>query len=85
IAPEETTYRYDLAVVLARSGRITEALPHFSRTVGDAEAHYNIGYILYKQGDLASAERQFQQALLTRPDLAEAHVLRKVEMYRIGG
>jgi Tfp pilus assembly protein PilF len=72
IAPQATTYRYDLAVVLARSGRITESLPHFSRTVGDAEAHYNIGYILYEQGDLGSAERQFQQALLARPNLAEA-------------
>ena len=39
-APEETTYRFHLAVALARSGDVDQAMPHFAKTVGDAEAHY---------------------------------------------
>lgn len=71
-APRETSHRFNLAVALAKSGRINEAMPHFSQTVGDAEAHYNVGYILSQRNDLVGAERHLLQAVVARPDLAQA-------------
>ncbi|MEZ6055659.1 MAG: tetratricopeptide repeat protein [Planctomycetaceae bacterium] len=71
-APNDTTIRYDLAVALVQTGHIDAALPHFIRTVGAAEANYNVGLILYQQGDLAGAEQQFRIAVARKPSLAPA-------------
>lgn len=68
-APEDQRYQYLLGVALARSGQVDAAYPHFVRAVGDAQAHYNIGYILYEQGDRAGALQKMEQALTLRPDL----------------
>ena len=74
-APDEAIYRYHLAVALASSGRMNEAMPHFVKTIGEAEAHYNVGYILQKKGDLDGAKRQLTQAVLKKPDLIVAQKL----------
>ena len=74
-APEVSSYRYHLAVALACSGDVEGSMPHFMKTVGNAEAHYNVGYILYEQGKLKAAEQQLSQALLKRPDLNVAQVM----------
>ena len=74
-APNNTSYRYHLAVALASSGKINEAIPHFVRTIGEAEAHYNVGYILHEKGDLAGAKRQLTQAVLKKPELTVAQQL----------
>ena len=70
--PNEESYRFHLAVALAQSGDTTAAMPYFERSVGKAEAHYNIGYILHEQGKTSAAERQFTMALETNPKLAQA-------------
>ena len=72
VSPQDTTHRFNLAVALARAGRINEAMPHFSQTVGDAEAHYNVGYILYQKNDLIGAERHLLQAVVSHPELTQA-------------
>lgn len=72
LTPQDATHRFNLAVALARAGRINEAMPHFAQTVGDAEAHYNVGYILYQQNDLISAERHLLQAVVSHPELTQA-------------
>jgi len=74
-APTEPDYRYHLAVALARSGDIDGSRPHFAKTVGDAESHYNIGYILYERGQLAEAEQEFLQAILKKPQLEQAQTM----------
>jgi len=74
-APTEPSYRYQLAVALARSGDLTAAMPHFVQSVGEAEAHYNIGYILFEKGDEAGAEQHFVKALALRPDLTQAQTM----------
>lgn len=74
-APNDPKHRFDLAVALASSGDVQAALPHFARTVGDAEAHYNAGYILQRRGDLAAAEQQYIQAVLKKPQLGEAQAM----------
>ena len=74
-APTEPDYRYHLAVAMARSGDIDASRPHFAKTVGDAESHYNIGYILYERGQLEQAEQEFLQAILKKPQLDEAQAM----------
>jgi tetratricopeptide (TPR) repeat protein len=74
-APTTAEYRYQLAVALARSGDSDAALPHFARTVGMAEAHYNVGFILHEQGRLREAERHLVAALDQRPDLHVAQAM----------
>ncbi|HUG89419.1 MAG TPA: tetratricopeptide repeat protein [Planctomycetaceae bacterium] len=74
-APQTPDYRYQLAVALARSGDIDTALPHFAKTVGVAEAHYNVGYILHEQGRAREAERHLAEALRQRPDLHVAQTV----------
>ncbi|SFJ30261.1 tetratricopeptide repeat protein [Planctomicrobium piriforme] len=70
--PDETQYRYALAVALVHCGDVDSALPHFIRTIGDAEAHYNVGLILQEEGNLADAERQFALAVTKKPELTAA-------------
>ncbi|MGE3315896.1 MAG: tetratricopeptide repeat protein [Planctomycetaceae bacterium] len=69
LAPEDTHIHYHLAVALARSGNAEGALPHFLRSVGEAEAHYNLGVILYEEGKLEASELQLVQALRLNPRL----------------
>lgn len=71
-APAEKKYRYDLAVALVHTGDVNTALSHFVRTVGDAEANYNVGLILREEGKLEEAHAQMLQAVTKRPDLHEA-------------
>lgn len=70
--PNEKAYRYHLAVALAKSGDVAESLPHFNQSVGIAEAHYNVGLILYEKGESAAAEEQFLQAVIKNPQLEQA-------------
>lgn len=74
-SPHTDIYRYHLAVALTRSGDPQAAMPHFVKTVGEAEAHYNIGYLLYEQGYVEEAENEFLRALMKNPDLAPAQAL----------
>lgn len=70
--PREKNYHYQLAVALARVGDFNTAMPHFRAAVGEAEAHYNVGYILMEQGRTGAAARQFQIALKKDPNLRPA-------------
>lgn len=71
-APENTTFRYQLAVALVHTGDVNAALPHFIRTVGDAEGHYNVGLILQEQNRLDEAEKHFLLAVTKKPQLKQA-------------
>lgn len=71
-APTETLYRHQLAVTLAKSGDLPQSLAEFTAIVGEAEAHYNVGFLLQQQGKLVEAEEQFQRALALKPDLIPA-------------
>jgi len=73
--PENKAYCHDFAIVLARSGRVDQAMPHFVRAVGEAEAHYNVAFILYQQGNLDLAEQHLVQALGKQRDLKQAKSL----------
>ncbi|MHC4875066.1 MAG: tetratricopeptide repeat protein [Planctomycetota bacterium] len=72
LTPDNKRMRHRLAVALAKQGNIAAAEPHFAQSVGDAEADYNIGLILYEQGELKQAEQRFLNAVLKKPALAQA-------------
>lgn len=82
-APGNAVYQHHYAVALARAGNIGEALAQFTQAVGEAEGHYNLGYILYEQGRTDLAEREFLQAVALRPDLEAAHAM--LDELRRGG
>lgn len=73
--PQDKNYRYHLGLAIARAGDPESALPHLAKTVGEAEAHYNVGYVLYEKGDLAGAEKHFLTASLKQPNLAAAQAM----------
>jgi len=72
---ETTTIEYHLALAKARSGDVAGAFPHFANSIGEAEGHYNIGYILLEKGQKGAAEHHLELALRDRPDLHEAQAL----------
>ncbi|MBW3543731.1 MAG: tetratricopeptide repeat protein [Planctomycetes bacterium] len=74
-APDQPEFRYHLAVALAQRGDFDAALAQFERSVGAAEARYNVGYLLYEQGRLTEAERLVTEAVQMRPDLEPAQSL----------
>lgn len=70
--PYEKMYQYHLAVVEAQAGEIAPAMEHFTRSVGEAEAHYNVGFILNEQGNTSEAEFHLMKALKMKPELKQA-------------
>jgi Flp pilus assembly protein TadD len=71
--PTNRRLQYRLAVALAQQGRVTEAEPLFVQAVGEAEADYNIGLILYEHGETVLAEQRLLGALIKKPTLNQAH------------
>ncbi len=83
--PENTTYRYQLAVALVHTDDISSALPHFIRTIGDAEGHYNVGLILHEEERYDEAEKHFLLAVTKKPELELAQQwLAKLRQQRKG-
>lgn len=83
--PENTTYRYQLAVALVHTDDIASALPHFIRTIGDAEGHYNVGLILHEEDRYDEAEKHFLLAVTKKPELELAQQwLAKLRQQRKG-
>lgn len=72
LAPANRRMRQRLAIALARQGNLTAAEAHFVEAVGDAEADYNIGLILYERGDSVQAEQRLLSAVMKKPSLAQA-------------
>jgi len=74
-APDDPRYQFLLGVALARSGDLDTAYPYFVRSVGDAQAHYNLALILQENGDRAGSLEHAEQALALKPDMVPAQSL----------
>jgi tetratricopeptide (TPR) repeat protein len=72
VDPFDKVYEYHLAVVEARTGDLSSAMNHFTQSIGQAEAYYNIGYILKEQGRTTEAEKYLLNAIKMKPDLKQA-------------
>jgi len=73
--PIDRKARFELAKALVHHGDVEGALPHFIRTVGDAEAHFNTAVILKDEGRLKEAEDQLRIAVAKKPELTQARLL----------
>jgi tetratricopeptide (TPR) repeat protein len=67
----------NLGVVLARSGRVPEAIAHYREALrlkpDSAEIYHDLGTALTQAGQLPEAVADFEQALRLQPDYAAAH------------
>ncbi|GAB6166943.1 hypothetical protein JCM19992_29430 [Thermostilla marina] len=81
LAPKSALYRHNLATVLVQMGEIDQALRHLKAVHDEATAYYNLGFLLQKKGDRASAAYYFAQAVKANPDFEEA----KAWLQALGG
>lgn len=72
LAPEESRYRNNLAIVLVEEGNVEAALKQMKAVHPAAVAHYNVGYLLNKRGQPDVALQQFHLALQADPTLVAA-------------
>lgn len=72
LEPRQELYRTNLAVIFVESGRTEDALRQLQAVHDEAQAYYNLGYLLQKKGDTAAAARYFNLALQRKPDFEEA-------------
>lgn len=72
LEPRRELYRTNLAVIFVEAGRTEDALRQLRAVQDEAEAYYNLGYLLGKKGDSAAAARYFNLALQRKPDFEEA-------------
>ncbi|NMC21062.1 MAG: tetratricopeptide repeat protein, partial [Thermogutta sp.] len=72
LEPRQELYRTNLAVIFVEAGRTDDALRQLRAAHGEAQAYYNLGYLLQKKGDTAAAARYFNLALQRKPDFEEA-------------
>ncbi|MBN2580774.1 MAG: tetratricopeptide repeat protein [Pirellulales bacterium] len=70
--PRNLRYRNNYAAMLVENNRLEEAFTVLRQVHGDAAAYYNIGYLLQKKGETASAEHHFVQALRADPRMVPA-------------
>src|SRR5947208_13732032 len=77
IDPSSPVAQNNVALELARQGKVAEAIEHFEQALrikpDYALAQSNLGSSLYRHGRLVEAIEHFEQALRIDPDLAEAH------------
>ena len=72
LQPKNQMYRNNFATLLVGMGRTSEAFTQLRAAHTEAIAHYNLGYLLEKQGKAQAAQRQFAFALRSDPSLAAA-------------
>jgi Tfp pilus assembly protein PilF len=75
LQPASVLYRNNLATVLVNAGRNDEALSELVAVHGAAVGHYNLAYLLYKDGRVQEASHYLRRALEHDPQLAQAQRL----------
>ena len=68
--------RWSYGTALLQLGQSAEAVPHLEAAVaGDptrADAHFDFGKVLFDQGELSAAQKEFQAVLANGPSLQQA-------------
>jgi Flp pilus assembly protein TadD len=75
VEPSNPSFRYDLGMALVNAGQTNEGLSHIALTVGEAEANYNIGYLLDEMGKSQEALPYLKHAVELKPELKQAQDL----------
>ena len=76
LAPRHVLARYNLALVLRRADRSSEAIAELRRTLSiepRAEVHFALGVTYWRQGEIDQAVDSLRDAVASRPDYADAH------------
>jgi tetratricopeptide (TPR) repeat protein len=74
--PRHTLARYNLALVLRRADRLSEAVEELTREVDvepRPESYYTLGVIYWHQGAVDRATRALRAAITLNPEYAEAY------------
>ncbi len=79
--PGNARYRNNLATVLVEIGRLDEAYRELAAAHPPAIAHYNLAFLLNRQGDRDAALTAFQKSLQADPTMEQA----KTWIKRLGG
>ena len=74
-SPENRRAQTNLALTYAKQGKYEESLALFTRVVGPAAAHSNLGVLHAQAGRHAEAKRELQQALAIDPTLSQAEAI----------
>lgn len=72
LAPSEGRYRNNIATILANNGRLEEAYSQLEHAHGPVIANYNLGYLLYRNGERDRAIHYWQAALKADPSFQPA-------------
>jgi len=73
--PTNRQYANVLGFCLARAGRYEQSLAYFTRVVGEARAHFNVGRMMMHNGQADAARQHLELALQREPNLTEAREL----------
>jgi len=74
-APENKRAQTNLALTYAKQGNFEASLEVFTRAVGPAAAHSNLGVLYAQAGRLDDAQRELRRALAIDPSLAQADAI----------
>jgi tetratricopeptide (TPR) repeat protein len=75
LQPQNQMYRNNVATVLVEMGQVDKAWAHLTAANPPAVAHYNMGYLLNKQGQRQLAVQHLQLAIAADGSLAAAEQL----------
>jgi tetratricopeptide (TPR) repeat protein len=73
--PNNSAYSNHLGFALARAGRYQESLDHFTQTVGEAAAYYNLASMLEHLGHKDASCQYAEHALAKNPSMSEPRAL----------
>ena len=73
IEPANSRHRNNLGLVYGHQGKIAEALQNFRRAGSEADAQYNLAFVLASQDKGAEAKRCFHAALMADPTHEKSH------------
>jgi tetratricopeptide (TPR) repeat protein len=74
-APRVPIYKHQLAVVATRAGDINTGLAMFTQLVGPDKAHYNVAFLLARDGKTELAAQECRAALAINPKFEPAKAM----------
>ena len=72
--PSHTRARANYGLMLARHGRVNEAMLHLRTAMSETDAHYHVAVILERQGKVSRARKEFEKALDLDPTNVDAEL-----------
>jgi tetratricopeptide (TPR) repeat protein len=70
--PKDAACNINYGLLLARTGRATDAEAQLCKVLKPAQAAYNLGAVYQEQGNKAQAKEKYEQALQLDPEMTDA-------------